>query len=78
LAESDEYIETRTRPIAPGERAAAAVPQRPPPASFDNFIIPGSSPPSGSSSATAGSEGDVEMDEEGKKLKKGRRTRKDL
>jgi hypothetical protein len=76
LAESDEYIETRTRPIAPGDRATTSLPQRPPPASFDNFIIPAASPPSASSSTTAGSEGDVEMDEDGKK-KKGRRPRKE-
>ncbi|KAJ7802843.1 hypothetical protein B0H13DRAFT_1931667 [Mycena leptocephala] len=83
LAESDEYIETRTRPIAPGDRVTTSLPQRPPPASFDNFIVPAVSPPSSttsphssSSSATAGSKGDMEMDEDGKK-KKGRRARKD-
>ncbi|KAJ7930753.1 hypothetical protein B0H13DRAFT_2531805 [Mycena leptocephala] len=76
LAESDEYVETRTRPIAPGDRATHSAPQRPPPASFDNFIVPAAPSPSASSSATTGSEGDVDMDEEAKK-KKGRRARKD-
>ncbi|KAJ7041588.1 hypothetical protein C8F04DRAFT_1252905 [Mycena alexandri] len=42
LSESDEYVEQRTRPIAPNspERAIAAIPRRAVAASFANFTVP--------------------------------------
>ncbi|KAJ7911255.1 hypothetical protein B0H13DRAFT_2272077 [Mycena leptocephala] len=85
LAESDEYVETRTRPIAPnsGERSMAKLPQRAAPASFDQFIVPGVSPSSGSSGGSDMSGGsdltlDFEMEDNGKKPKKGKKARKEL
>jgi hypothetical protein len=51
LAETDEEVEPRTRPIAPtaGDRVTASLPARAT-ASFSNFVIPGASS-SGSSSS---------------------------
>jgi hypothetical protein len=79
LAESDEYVETRTRPIAPnsGERTMAKLPQRAAPASFDQFVVPGLSSSSGSSGGSDHTL-DLEMEDDGKKPKKGKKPRKEF
>jgi hypothetical protein len=54
LSESDEYVEPRSRPIAPNlmERVTASLPGRAVSSSFDNFVVQPSSASSSSGSET--------------------------
>ncbi|KAJ7933882.1 hypothetical protein B0H13DRAFT_2500648 [Mycena leptocephala] len=76
LAESDDYAETRTRPIPPNsaEFGASKPVQRAAPRSFDNFVVPGA-PSSSLSSAGSDHTLETDMEDDGKKIKKAKRTR---